>query len=126
MDRTARNVAISAEQIEQLQATPWCYGFFALMRRINANPACDPVGAAILPRTEFFRVGQKPSLIFAPSEIADAELKNGKLHIRLYSLGMLGPNGPLPIHVTEIAREREEHGETRRYPTSSTSSITGR
>jgi len=114
MDRTARNVAISAEQIEQLQATPWCYGFFALMRRINANPACDPVGAAILPRTEFFRVGQKPSLIFAPSEIADAELKNGKLHIRLYSLGMLGPNGPLPIHVTEIAREREEH---RRDPT---------
>jgi len=55
-----------------------------------------------------FRVGQKPSLIFAPSEIAEAKIEDNKLHIRLNSLGMLGPNGPLPIHATEIAHEREE------------------
>ncbi|TDY24083.1 type VI secretion system ImpH/TssG family protein/type VI secretion system VasI/ImpG family protein [Paraburkholderia sp. BL6665CI2N2] len=34
---------------------------------------------------------------------------NGRLKIRLLSLGMLGPNGPLPIHMTEIAREREQN-----------------
>lgn len=114
MDRASPEIALSPELIEKLQATPWRYGFFALMRRINANPANDPVGTAILPGTEPFRVGQKPSLIFAPSEIADAQVRNGRLRIRLYSLGMLGPNGPLPIHVTEIAREREEQ---RRDPT---------
>lgn len=114
MDRASPKIALSSELIEKLQATPWRYGFFALMRRINANPANDAVGTTILPGTEPFRVGQKPSLVFAPSEIADAQVKNGRLRIRLYSLGMLGPNGPLPIHVTEIAREREEH---RRDPT---------
>ena len=107
MDRIKLKAALPVELIEQLQATPWKHGFFALMRRINANPAIDPVGTATLPATEPFKVGQKPSLIFAPSEVADARVVNGKLRIRLYSLGMLGPNGPLPIHVTEIARERE-------------------
>jgi type VI secretion system protein ImpH len=114
MDPTLPNVAISAELIETLRSTPWHYGFFALMRRINADPAIDPVGSALLPAAEPFRTGQKPSLIFAPSEIAEARLENGRLHIRLFGLGMLGPNGPLPIHVTEIAREREEQ---RRDPT---------
>lgn len=105
---------LSQALIAHLEAEPWRYGFLALMRRINANPAIDPVGTARLPATEMFRLGQKASLIFAPREIADATFKNGRLHIRLFSLGMLGPNGPLPIHVTEIAREREE---SRRDPT---------
>jgi type VI secretion system protein ImpH len=105
---------LSQALIAHLEAEPWRYGFIALMRRINANPIIDPVGTAALATTETFRLGQKPSLIFAPREIAEATLKDGRLRIRLFSLGMLGPNGPLPIHVTEIAREREE---SRRDPT---------
>lgn len=95
--------------IAHLEAEPWRYGFLTLMRRVNANPAVDPVGKASLPATETFRRGQKPGLIFAPREIAEAKLEHGRLRIRLFSLGMLGPNGPLPLHVTEIAREREEN-----------------
>jgi type VI secretion system protein ImpH len=29
--------------------------------------------------------------------------------IRLYGLGLLGPNGPLPLHYTELVRERTEN-----------------
>lgn len=105
---------LSQALIAHVEPEPWRYGFIALMRRINANPAIDPVGTAALTTTETFRLGQKPSLVFAPREIADATLKDGRLRIRLFSLGMLRPNGPLPIHVTEIAREREE---SRRDPT---------
>ncbi|MDR5740749.1 MULTISPECIES: type VI secretion system baseplate subunit TssG [unclassified Caballeronia] len=94
--------------MERLQSAPWRFGFLPLLRQINANCARDPVGAAQRPGAEPYRIGQKPSLVFAPREVADAKLRNGKLHIRLFGLGMLGPNGPLPIHVTEIAREREE------------------
>lgn len=108
MDRELPTTGLSPEMIENLLAEPWNYSFFALMRRICANPAIDPVGTACQPQAEPFRLGQKPSLAFAPSEIADARIKHDKLGIRLFSLGMLGPNGPLPIHVTEIAREREE------------------
>ncbi|WP_295523026.1 type VI secretion system baseplate subunit TssG [uncultured Pseudacidovorax sp.] len=33
--------------------------------------------------------------------------------IRVYGLGLLGPNGPLPLHFTEMVRERREnHGDT--------------
>lgn len=105
---------ISKTLVEVITRQPWRFGFLALMRRINANRSIDPVGTAMLPGAEPYRIGQKPSLLFAPSEIADAALKNGKLTIRHYGLGVLGPNGPLPIHVTEIAREREEQ---RRDPT---------
>ncbi|GGD98418.1 hypothetical protein GCM10010985_61480 [Caballeronia grimmiae] len=92
-----------------MKSEPWRYGFYPLLRSIGANTHGEAIGTAQLPASESFRIGQRPSLIFAPREVADARLKDGRLHIRLFGLGMLGPNGPLPIHVTEIAREREEH-----------------
>ncbi|WP_277183574.1 type VI secretion system baseplate subunit TssG [Caballeronia sp. BR00000012568055] len=109
-----RESALSPELIGQLEAEPLQYGFFSLMRRIGADSRIDPIGTAARPRAEPFRLGQQPSLAFAPREIASVGELNGRLHIRLFGLGMLGPNGPLPIHITEIAREREE---SRRDPT---------
>ncbi|MFM0628680.1 type VI secretion system baseplate subunit TssG [Paraburkholderia xenovorans] len=103
-----RDAALSPELIERLRAEPWRYGFLTLLRRIGADPRIDPVGTAQRPQAEPFRLGQQPSLTFAPREIASVGQANGRLKVRLFSLGMLGPNGPLPIHVTEIAREREE------------------
>jgi type VI secretion system protein ImpH len=104
-----QDIALSESLIERLQTEPWRYGFFALMRRIGANPEIDPIGTALLPQAEPFRLGQQPGLVFAPREIASVGVTRGRLKVRLFGLGMLGPNGPLPIHVTEIAREREEH-----------------
>jgi type VI secretion system protein ImpH len=104
----SRKVALSEETIERLQGQPWRYGFFSLMRRIGADPAIDPIGTARRPYGEPFRLGQKPSVAFAPSEIASIVASTGGVRVRLFGLGMLGPNGPLPTHVTEIAREREE------------------
>ncbi|WP_321789236.1 type VI secretion system baseplate subunit TssG [Paraburkholderia sp. J94] len=109
-----QDLALSPSLLGHLQAEPWRYGFLALMRRIGANPAIDPLGTARLPQAEPFRIGQQPALVFAPREIASAGVAHDRLKIRLFGLGMLGPNGPLPIHITEIAREREEH---RRDPT---------
>jgi len=111
---TLRDTALSADAVERLQTQPWHFGFFSLMRRIGADVRIDAIGKARRPRAEPFRLGQKPSLAFAPREIASVGELGGRLHIRLFALGMLGPNGPLPIHMTEIAREREE---SRRDPT---------
>ena len=102
------SLGLSPEMLERLQREPWLFGFMALLRRISANPDIDPVGTALRPGAEPFRLGQQPSLSFAPREIASAqERDDGRLLLKLFSLGMLGPNGPLPIHMTEIARERE-------------------
>jgi type VI secretion system protein ImpH len=99
---------LSPELLECLQDEPWRFGFLALLRRIGANAAIDPVGMARRPLAEPFRLGQQPSLAFAPREIASIGEVAGRLKVRLFGLGMFGPNGPLPIHVTEWAREREE------------------
>ncbi|MFM0340897.1 type VI secretion system baseplate subunit TssG [Paraburkholderia fungorum] len=104
----ARDTALSPQWVEHLRAEPWRHGFLALMRRIGADPRIDPVGTARRPQAEPFRLGQQPSLAFAPREIASVGAANGRLKVRLFGLGMLGPNGPLPIHVTETARDREE------------------
>ena len=103
-----RDSTLSPELLEHLQAEPWRFGFLSLLRRIGANPATDPIGTARRPRSEPFRLGQQPSLAFAPREIANAQEADGRLKVRLFGLGMLGPNGPLPIHVTEIAKDRED------------------
>ncbi|SDC34881.1 type VI secretion system protein ImpH, partial [Paraburkholderia lycopersici] len=72
MDQTSPAEALpeemlSADMIERLQQQPWRFGFLSLMRRIGANPRIDPIGKAQLPSAEPFSLGQKPSLIFAPS-----------------------------------------------------------
>jgi type VI secretion system protein ImpH len=103
-----QDLALSAQLLQSLQAEPWKHSFFALVRRIGADPRIDPIGTARLPQTEPFRLGQVPSLAFAPSEIARVSVEHDRLRVRLFGLGMLGPNGALPIHLTEIAREREE------------------
>ncbi|MFM0466027.1 type VI secretion system baseplate subunit TssG [Paraburkholderia strydomiana] len=113
MERTSfktaeTDTALSSNFVARLQAEPWRYGFLTLLRRIGADSRIDPVGAAQRPQTEPFRLGQRPSLAFAPREIASVGEAGGRLKVRLFGLGMLGPNGPLPIHVTEVARDREE------------------
>jgi type VI secretion system protein ImpH len=66
------------------------------------------VGRAQRPQHESFRLGQQASMVFAPREIAEVTSRGGMPVIKLYGLGMLGPNGPLPIHMTETVRERAE------------------
>lgn len=90
--------------------TPWRYGYLSLMRRFGAQYQSQPkIGYAARPQQEAFRLGQSPSLIFAPREIADAALTtDGKFRIRLLGLGLWGANGPLPTYYTEIALSRRD------------------
>lgn len=86
----------------------WEQGFVPLLRRLAAqHDELPPVGCAQRPQQEAFKLGQTASLTFAPREIAElSTTASGKLFIKLFGLGMLGPNGPLPLHMTEQVRER--------------------
>lgn len=98
------------EWLGRIREAPWKFGFISLMRRLGAVHANQPrIGLAGRPRQEAFRLGQAAALSFAPREIAElAEHPAGPL-IRLYGLGLLGPHGPLPLHFTEMVRERKEN-----------------
>lgn len=88
---------------------PWRYGFVSTVRHLAARHAHLPlIGHAPRAQLEPFRLGQQASMVFAPREIAEIRERSGLPLIRLFGLGMLGPNGPLPIHMTEWVRERSQ------------------
>lgn len=117
------------ELLLKLRRAPWKFGFVSLLRRMAAVHAQQPpIGLASRPQQEPFRLGQTAALTFAPREIAEAVLPgdaesprapgaplprvgNNPAHpvLRVYGLGLLGPNGPLPLHYTEIVRDRAEN-----------------
>jgi type VI secretion system protein ImpH len=91
----------------ELSDAPYRYDFYQTLRRIECLYANHPRWAeAKLPIDEPVRLGQDPDLAFAPAPLASFENRGGipRLQVRLF--GLLGPNGPLPIHLTEYARER--------------------
>ncbi|WP_099137804.1 type VI secretion system baseplate subunit TssG, partial [Xenorhabdus innexi] len=94
----------------QLIRTPWQFDLFQTLRRIDAQSGeYYPLGSAPLPRYDRLRLGQKASMIFAPSTLSEArQRKNSKYYeILIYSFGLFGPNGPLPTHLTEYAYARQ-------------------
>lgn len=90
------------------QAQPWRHSFVALLRRLAASHSDTPaVGRAQRPQQEPYRLGQSASLSFAPREIDRVEVdEHQRVHIHLLGLGMLGPNGSLPLHVSELVQAR--------------------
>lgn len=95
-----------------VMAAPWRYDLFQLLRRVDAQGGGRyPLGRAPLPRFDALRVAQQPSMAFAPSTLATVkELDGSDLHeVSIFSFGLFGPNGPLPVHMTEYVRERIYH-----------------
>jgi type VI secretion system protein ImpH len=94
-----------------LARAPWSFDFFQALRRIEGLFADQPrLGRALRPGEEPVRVSQEPSVAFAPSTLSAFEVNGGqapRLEQRFF--GLLGPNGPLPLHITEYARERLRH-----------------
>ena len=91
---------------------PWAYDFYQTLRRLEClHPDKPRFGRALRPADEVVRLGQEPSLAFAQSSLARvAPAANGRpprIEVRFF--GLLGPNGPMPLHLTEFARGRILH-----------------
>lgn len=101
--------------LRRVSAAPWDYDLWHLLRWLDAkHPESPPLGRAPRPRLEPLRVGQEPSLAFAPAAIHALDLadESGRPRLTILSFGLFGPNGPLPVHLTEYARERmRAHGD---------------
>ena len=105
-------VRTESELIAALARDPFRFDFFRLARLLETVYRDLPrFGNADRPEDERVRFSQNPSLAFAPSSIeAFVPGEGGDPH-RLFVrfLGLLGPNAPLPLHLTEFARGRELH-----------------
>ncbi len=91
-----------------LAEAPHRYDFYQTLRRLECLYDSKPRwGEALRPVDEPVRLGQDPDLSFAPAPLASFEREAGRLprlQVRLF--GLCGPNGPLPLHITEYVRER--------------------
>lgn len=91
------------------QAEPWNAGFISMMRANAARTPDMPAPAkAMLPKQETFRIGQSANMAFSPREIAHVEMKDGKMDLQLFGLGIWGPHGAMPLQMTELAYTRAE------------------
>ncbi len=95
-----------------LEEKPYRFGFFQLLRRFECLHRDRPrIGEASNLSDEYFRLGQDASLAFAPSTLSSyTRGPNGRPpRFGVYFLGLFGPNGPLPLHLTEFARSRSRN-----------------
>ncbi|MEO8752428.1 MAG: type VI secretion system baseplate subunit TssG [Casimicrobiaceae bacterium] len=95
--------------IAAIAAEPWRYDLWHVLRWLDAkHPSFPPLGRSPKADLEPLRVGQEPSLAFAPGQLHSLKPgEDGRLpRLSILGFGLFGPNGPLPLHLTEYARER--------------------
>lgn len=105
--------------LREVHAQPWAFDFFALLRQVDAlRPDAPRTGQARRPVQEALRLGQVPEMDFAPAPLAHLEQRETpageplppRLAVRFF--GLMGPHGPMPLHITEYVRERaRQHGD---------------
>ncbi|MEO6784710.1 MAG: type VI secretion system baseplate subunit TssG [Chthoniobacteraceae bacterium] len=90
--------------IARLVAEPFGFNFFRAVRLLESHfRDAPPIGTSQRLKDDWIRFGQKPSLAFAPSSVDHFDAPNeGPKRMFVQFLGLLGPNGPLPAHVTEF------------------------
>lgn len=105
-NRTATDAVTLLKEVEE---RPYRFGFRNLLRRIECLFSDKPrLGESRRPVDDPIRLTQSPSMAFAPSELAALKFGkgDGPPWLEGYGFGLYGPNGPLPLHLTEYARDR--------------------
>jgi type VI secretion system protein ImpH len=96
----------------QLAEHPWAHGFYQTLRRMEAEtPGRPRLGRTARPRQDALRLAQDPSAIFAPAHIAAFEpsREGNPARLLVHFFGLFGPDGPLPLHLTDYARDRRRN-----------------
>lgn len=104
-----RSAAPALSLFDRLEEAPHSFDFFQALRRLEcAYPDRKRIGCAARPADEPVRLGQDPALTFAASTLATftRSAKGGPPRLGGYFFGLFGPNGPLPLHLTDYAQER--------------------
>lgn len=88
--------------------------FFWLLRQIQARSKGRPkIGASLRPDQDLVRLQHPPDLEFPPSSIVrwTESPEGGPPRLDISFLGLFGPNGALPLHLTEYAKDRIREGD---------------
>ncbi len=99
------------DKTADLAQEPHRFDFFQAVRLLEcAHPEKPKVGRSIRAADDPVKLGQDPHLKFAPATLSSYETaRNGATRLGSYFFGLLGPQGPLPIHLTEFAYFRKHN-----------------
>jgi type VI secretion system protein ImpH len=88
--------------LDEMQSEPWRFDFFTVMRRLERTYQDLPrIGDNATRREQFVQLGQDPYMDFPASNLQRVETGNQGLKIYVKFLGLLGPQGALPLSTTE-------------------------
>jgi|KBSSwiStaDraftv2_1062776.scaffolds.fasta_scaffold16545_2 type VI secretion system protein ImpH len=91
-------------------------GLFATLRRAEAGAPGKPrIGTARRPEHSIVDLAQEPSLGFAAMTLAALETRHGRPRLYGHWLGLLGPMGPLPTHMSEFAFYERKYAKERPF-----------
>src|SRR5258706_501485 len=96
--------------LEAIREAPYRYDLYQALRWLEcAHPDQPRWGESRHAQDDSLRLGQEPSMAFAPTQLAsfDPGSDGRPARLRVFHPGLFGPNGPLPFHLTEFARERQ-------------------
>ena len=111
--RCARAHRAGAVRGSRSPTAPHAFEFYQVMRLLEAlhprPPALRPQRPAR--RRTLLRLAQEPSVTHAPASLAGYEPGEDGRPDRLlvHFFGLFGPDGPLPLHLTEYARDRRRN-----------------
>ncbi len=98
--------------LERLAASPSAHGFYQTMRELEAiTPERPRLGRSQRPRQDALRLAQEPSTIFASAALSSLEpgAEGRPSRLLVHFFGLFGPDGPLPLHLTDHARDRRRN-----------------
>lgn len=91
-------------------------GLFAIVRHAEARRAEIPrLGKARRPEQNIVDLAQDPSMGFADRTLSQLDFRHGRPQLRGYWLGLTGPMGPLPAHLTEFAYQERRYAKKRPF-----------
>lgn len=105
-DRSTPDALILGKALED---QPYKFGFYQTLRRFECLHKDKPrIGTSVRPVDDVLRLSQEPTVAFAPSTLASFQTgsEENLSKLAVYFFGLFGPNGPLPLHLTEYARDR--------------------
>jgi type VI secretion system protein ImpH len=89
---------------------------FALVRLAEATESHKPrIGTARRPELSIVDLAQEPNMGFADSTLKKVEYHHKRPQLRGYWLGLTGPMGPLPTHMTEFAAFERRYSKKRPF-----------
>jgi type VI secretion system protein ImpH len=110
--------AMALDLLARLAERPSAYSFYQAMRLLEAQyPDRPRLGRSVRPAQDKLRLAQEPSAIFAPATLAAFEPEQAgepgqqarPARLLVHFFGLFGPDGPLPLHLTDYARDRRRN-----------------